>query len=207
MEKKLMITLLAVTMVLGFSSLSMSGGHHGFPGGGFNFVDDNGDGICDNGGSGCGLGDCPDYVDENADGYCDHSGRDRNSFRRNNKGNREGTPRLNLFDGEPFSYKGEVISIGSVGGGMVIKKADDAEVTVYGIAPIWFWDCNNVSRPVVGDVIDITGYTVEYNDLQRTIAASITIDGDTIDLRDPDTGFPLWRGGSRWLLPINSHSA
>ena len=202
MAKKLMILMLAVTMVMGFSSVSMSGmngGHHGLHGGGFNFVDEDGDGICDNGGSGCGQGDCPDYVDENDDGYCDHSGRDRNSFRRNYKGNKEGTPRYNIFDGTLFYYtEGEIISIGSVGGGMVIK-ADDEEVTVYGIAPIWFWDCKNITRPEVGDVIDINGYTVEYNDLQRNIAASITIDGETIDLRDSDTGFPLWRGGSRWL--------
>lgn len=33
-----------------------------------NFVDTNGDGICDNHGTNCGIG----FIDENGDGICDH---------------------------------------------------------------------------------------------------------------------------------------
>jgi hypothetical protein len=52
---------------------------------------------------------------------------------------------------------------------------------------------------VARDVIEINGYIVDYNDVQRNIAVFITIDGQTIELRDPETGAPLWRGGNRWL--------
>jgi len=88
MEKKFMITMLAVIMVLGFSSASMSrmgGGHHGLHGGhggGCNFIDEDYDGICDNQGSGCRHWDCAGYVDKDGDGDCDYRGRDHNFIRR-----------------------------------------------------------------------------------------------------------------------------
>lgn len=198
MEKKIMISLLVFTMVLGFSNISMSGGHHGLHGGRYHFVDDDSDGICDNWDSGCRHGYCTGYVDNDGDGYCDNSGANRNFFRQGYKGNKEGIPLFNIFDGISFDYSGEVISIGYGGSGMVIET-EDAEVMIYGLGPLWFWNCKNVSRPVVGDAIKINGYAVDYNDVQRNIAVFITIDGQTIELRDPETGAPLWRGGNRWL--------
>jgi len=48
----------------------------------------------------------------------------------------------------------------------------DEEVIIYGLGPLWFWDCKNVSRPSVEDMIKVAGYTVEYNDVQRNIAVS-----------------------------------
>ena len=175
MERKFLVIVLVLAVTLGFSSVSMSR-MGGGPGGGLNCVDGDGDGVCDNSGRGGRYGYCTGCVDEDGDGYCD-----------------------NIFDGTPFTYEGVVISIGYGGSGMVIEETEDAEkIIIYGLGPLWFWDCKNVSRPVVGDVIKISGYTVDYNDIQRNIAVSITIDGVTLELRDPGTGIPLGRGGNRW---------
>ena len=196
MEKKFIAIVIALAVMLGVSNASMSGmndGSGGGYGGGVNFVDDNGDGICDS----LSRGDCAGYIDEDGDGICDNSGRSRNCSGCGYKGNRGGSPLINIMDGTLFTYTGEVISIGYGGRGMVIGP--DEEVIIYGLGPLWFWDCKNVSRPLVGDMIEVAGYTVGYNDVQRNIAVSITIDGETIELRDSATGAPLWRGSNRWL--------
>ena len=39
-----------------------------------NFVDADGDGVCDNAGSGLGLGQKKNFVDANGDGVCDNAG-------------------------------------------------------------------------------------------------------------------------------------
>ncbi len=196
MEKKFIAIVIALAVMLGVSNESMSGmndGSDGGYGGGVNFVDENGDCICDS----LSRGDCAGYVDEDGDGICDKSGGGRNCSGCGSKGNRGGSPLINIIDGIFFTYTGEVISIGYGGRGMVIET--DEEVIIYGLGPLWFWDCKNVSRPLVGDMIEVAGHTVEYNDVQRNIAVSITIDGETIELRDPATGTPLWRGSNRWL--------
>lgn len=193
MERKLIVIMLALTMILGFSNISM-----GRMCGGSYFIDEDGDGICDNSDRGGRYGYCAGYVDKDGDGYCDYNGGNRKFFRRGYNGCKGGFPIFNIFDGVPFAYTGEVISVGYGGAGMVIE-IENAEVIIYGLGPIWFWDCKNVSRPVAGDVIEVSGYTVDYNDIQRNIAVSITIDGETLELRDPETGAPLWRGSSRWL--------
>jgi hypothetical protein len=198
MAKKIMISLLVFSMVLGFSNISMSGGHHGLHGGGFNFIDDDGDGVCDKQGSGCRHGYCAGYVDKAGDGYCDYNAENRKFFGHGYSGCKGGFLPSSIIDGTPCSYTGKVTSIGYGGSGMIIET-EDAKVTIYGLGRRWFWDCRDVSRPVVGNFIEVSGYTVDYNEMQRTIAAYITIDGKTLELRDPETGAPLWRGGSKWL--------
>ncbi len=39
-----------------------------------NYVDDNGDGVCDNCGTACRHAACGNYVDDNGDGVCDNIG-------------------------------------------------------------------------------------------------------------------------------------
>ena len=185
--------MLALALVLAFSNVSM-----GRMCGGSYFIDEDGDGICDNSGREGRHGYCAGYIDKDGDGYCDYNRGNRNFFGYGHKGRKGGFPVFNIFDGTPFTYTGEVIGIGYGGTGMVIET-EDAEAIIYGIGPLWFWDCKNISRPAVGDLMEVSGYTVDYNDVQRNIAVSITIDGQTIELRNPETGAPLWRGGSRWL--------
>jgi len=104
-----------------------------------------------------------------------------------------------ILEGEPFEYEGTVASIG-FGQGMVIATADGT-VTVYGIGPVRYWNKLDVDRPVAGDVVSVSGYTVTFLGAERNIAMSITIDGTTVQLRDPDTAKPLWVGaryGNGW---------
>ncbi len=194
MEKKFIVIMLALALVLAFSNVSM-----GRMCGGSYFIDEDGDGICDNSGRGGRHGYCAGYVDKDGDGYCDNNRGNQNFFGYGHNGRKGEFPIFNIFDGTPFNYTEEVmvISIGYGGTGMVIET-EDAEVIIYGLGPLWFWDCNNVSRPVPEDLIEVSGYTVDYNDIQRNIAVSITIDSETLELRDPETGSPLWRGGYRW---------
>lgn len=194
MEKRFVTIALTIVLVLSFSNASMSwmNGRHG-SGGGYNFVDEDGDGICDN----YNNAGCPGYLDEDGDGICDNRGVGRNSPRYGDRERRRGMPLINILDGVPFTYTGEVISVGYFGMGTVIAT-EDGEITLYGLGPLWFWDKQEISRPNVGDLIEVSGYAVEYNDIQRNVVASITIGGETIELRDPETGAPLWRGTHRW---------
>jgi len=196
MEKKFAAIIVTLLLVLGFSNPSMSwmsGGQGGK--GGYNYVDEDGDGICDN----YNNGGCPGYRDQDGDGICDN----RRSGGRNFPGygdreSRRGIPFINILDGEPFTYHGEVISVGYFGAGTVIKTESDEEIILYGLGPLWFWESQGISRPEVGDVLEVSGYTVEYNEVQRNVLISITIGDETLELRDPETGAPLWRGTDRW---------
>ena len=49
-----------------------------------NFVDTNGDGICDNHGTNCSIG----FVDENGDGICDHCASANTTAKQNGMGRR-----------------------------------------------------------------------------------------------------------------------
>lgn len=195
MGKQFFILTLTLVLVLGFSNTSMSwmNGRHG-GGSGYNYVDEDGDGICDN----YSNGTCPGYRDQDGDGICDNRRGGRNFPGYGNREGRGGIPFINILDGEPFTYTGEIVSLGYFGKGTVIST-EDGEVTLYGLGPLWYWDSQGISRPEVGDSIKVNGYTVEYNDIQRNVVTSITIGDETIELRNAETGAPLWRGTNRWF--------
>jgi hypothetical protein len=108
---------------------------------------------------------------------------------------------MQILAGAPFTYSGEVLddcagSTGFRGDGLVISTTD-GNIEVRGLGPLYYWQSLDVSRPVVGDVVTVTGYTVDYSGIPVNVLMSITLsDGTTIQLRDPETGAPLWRGGS-----------
>ena len=109
-------------------------------------------------------------------------------------GNGGGTgPIHDILSGTPFTYTGDVVSI-VLGGGIVIAPTD-GNITIYGIGPVRYWVSLDVDRPVVGDTIIVSGFEVDYNGEFRNIAMEITVGDDTVQLRDPETGVPLWRGG------------
>ena len=106
-----------------------------------------------------------------------------------------------VVDGNEFTVTGTVDGI-VAGGGVEISTGGMDEngipiiVTIYGIGPVRYWDSLDpvVDRPLVGDSIEASGYVVD----SRNIAMDITLDdGTVVQLRDPVTGEPLWRGGSR----------
>ncbi|MEW6444333.1 MAG: hypothetical protein AB1640_25595 [bacterium] len=100
-------------------------------------------------------------------------------------------PLHDVLGGQPFTYAGLVASTGSAGGGLVIAT-DAGNVTVYGIGPRSYWDDLGVERPAVGDWIEVSGFTVDFGDIERNIAMSVTLSNVLVPLRDPDTGLPLW---------------
>lgn len=99
---------------------------------------------------------------------------------------------LNILDGTPFSYVGTVITVGVPGDGMVIAT-DSENITIFGLGPLFYWERLGVDRPVIGDVVEVEGYAVDFNGEIRNIAMNMTIDGVFIQLRDPETGRPLWK--------------
>ena len=104
-------------------------------------------------------------------------------------------PIHSILEGTPFTITGDVVSI--VLGEGVDLSTDSGDVTIYGIGPVRYWDSEDVDvpRPGVGETITVTGYTVDYNGVSRNIAMEIAVEGGvTVELRDPDTGVPLWRG-------------
>ncbi len=111
------------------------------------------------------------------------------------RGPGDGTgPIHDILSGVPFTFTGDVI-VSAMGGGLTLATAT-GNVQIYGIGPVFYWTSQNVDYPVIGDTLTAKGFTVNYNGVDQNVAMSITIDGSTIDLRDPVTGAPLWRGGS-----------
>ena len=116
----------------------------------------------------------------------------------NGSGNGTG-PIHDILAGEPFVYSGDVIGC-TQGQGIEIAtdtETEDGNVVIYGIGPVRYWDSLEVIRPDVGDTIEVSGYVVDYNGEFRNIAMEITIDGTIVQLRDSETGVPLWRDGNR----------
>jgi hypothetical protein len=101
-----------------------------------------------------------------------------------------------VLAGEPFSYSGTVSAVGYLTGGGLTLAIDSGSVTLYGLGPWWYWEQQGVNWPQVGDTLSATGYTVDLNGVATNIMMTVTtMDGKTIQLRDPDNGCPLWAGG------------
>lgn len=105
-------------------------------------------------------------------------------------------PLIDILSGTPFTLTGTVISIQDRRGGMELDDGTDT-YKVYGIGPIWFWESAGIAKPVVGDEITVSGYDVSFNDNLRKIAMSVIVAGNELQLRDAETGEPVWRGMER----------
>ena len=107
-----------------------------------------------------------------------------------------------ILDGTPFTYEGEVISscvtgLGIRGDGLVIATTE-GNIEVHGLGPVRYWEYLELSKPAVGDTVTVNGFTVDFNDTTVHVLMSIVLgDGTTVQLRDPETGAPLWRGSGR----------
>ena len=98
----------------------------------------------------------------------------------------------NILSGTLVSITGVVIGVGDHDG-LLLDTTND-HVTIYGIGPEWYWEENKLDRPDIGDSVTVVAYAVLFSDGTRYIASSMTIGGETLILRDPKTGCPLWRG-------------
>ena len=94
-----------------------------------------------------------------------------------------------------FTYDGVITSAGVAGDGIEISTADGL-VTVYGMGPSYYWESlglDKLETLAIGASVSVTGIVVELNGELRNLATTITVDGLTLDLRDPVTTKPLWR--------------
>ena len=101
----------------------------------------------------------------------------------------------NILSGTLVTTSGVVIGIGNHDG--LLLDTINGHVTIYGIGPEWYWEENKLDRPDIGDSVTVVAYAVLFSDGTRYIASSMTIGGETLILRDPKTGCPLWRGGQK----------
>jgi hypothetical protein len=104
----------------------------------------------------------------------------------------KGVTAATICEGTPFTVTGIVVNIGVPGEGVIIDTGTSL-VTIYGIGSLDFWAANNITRPAVGELITVTGYTVELTDITLNVAMSVTVAGVTLQLRDVTTCVPLWR--------------
>ncbi len=101
-------------------------------------------------------------------------------------------PITDILSGEPFKITGVVAAIMNPQG--IEVETADGTLTLFGIGPLRFWDEIGVAPPEIGDTVVATGYAVDYEGLERYIVMTIAVNGEEeVELRDPDTGAPLWR--------------
>lgn len=107
-----------------------------------------------------------------------------------------------ILNGTPFTFEGDVVSdyaagYGRPGNGLEIATAG-GNVTVRGLGPNYYWDQLGIAKPALGDTVQAIGFTVDFNGNIVNILMSIVLeDGTTVQLRDAETGAPLWRGSRR----------
>ena len=104
-----------------------------------------------------------------------------------------------LNNAEQVTLEGKVLSVptpysGQIGQGMSLDTSN-GDITIYGLGPIWYWNKNNVTRPIVGDTVTATVYKLDINGKLYYVLKSITLaDGKTLNFRDDSTNLPLWIG-------------
>ncbi len=91
----------------------------------------------------------------------------------------------------PFTYTGDVVTVGILGEGLEIALAE-GNVTFFGLGPDWYWETLGVDKPVVGETVTVEGFTVSYNGVDRNILTAVVIEGEMVPLRGDDDR-PLWR--------------
>ncbi|QTA89781.1 hypothetical protein [Desulfonema magnum] len=103
---------------------------------------------------------------------------------------------INIFEDAPgLTIAGTVSNVMYYGGGFEIDT-EAGSVTVYGIGPFRYWSSLEIDRPVVGDEIVVDAYEVTFSDGSvKIIAAGVSVGGEYVELRDPETSLPLWRKG------------
>ncbi|WP_022853082.1 hypothetical protein [Thermodesulfatator atlanticus] len=102
--------------------------------------------------------------------------------------------RLICENGTPVTIRGRVVGV-YPGRGYIIDTGSE-NVVVSGFGPVWYWKRMGIPRPRVGDEVTIEGYEVTFKDGSTAIFAVKIIlpNGSSIQLRDPNTCYPLWFG-------------
>ena len=99
---------------------------------------------------------------------------------------------------EPFSFTGDVISVGVPGQGMVLALAD-RNVAVHGLGPLWYWDSHQWPSPAVGQAVKAVGRKVRYQGRVFYVAESLSFGGQTLQLRRSQDGLPVWHAQGLYM--------
>ena len=111
------------------------------------------------------------------------------------KGAMDGTgPIASIFDGIPTTISGTISALPLTTDPGLKVDTGDAIVTLFGV-PVTALERMGFAPLTVGEDIVADCYEVTFSDgSTKLIAVSITAEGDTISLRDPESGRPVWRG-------------
>lgn len=105
-------------------------------------------------------------------------------------------PMVSIFDGTPTTVDGSVSALPAIGDpGLKVDTGDGNIITVYGTGSSMVWEALGYEPLTVGEPVSIEAYEVTFSDgSTKLIVVAVTVDGQTIELRDAD-GRPVWRGG------------
>lgn len=110
------------------------------------------------------------------------------------RGAETGIPACPFLEGTPITIEGVVSEIAFAGQGLGIDTEHEV-VTVYGVGSFRYWNELGVDRPEVGEAIIVDARVVTFTDgTVKAIAVTIYLGDDVVELRNPETGAPLWRG-------------
>jgi len=131
-----------------------------------------------------------------AETYSQNQTRSRNQNQIQNRRVKQNLKCLSVLDAVSETMVGEVADVGTFDG-LKIDTGGGTIITVYGLGPVSFWESENVDRPVLKDPISVDVKKIVFSDstFNKYILMSLTYKdtNETIQLRDPDTGCPLWR--------------
>jgi len=104
-------------------------------------------------------------------------------------------PMASIFDGTQVSVSGVVFALPSIDDRGLKVDTSEEIVTVYGIGSPAIWESLGYIPLEVGEEVSIDAYEVTFSDgSSKLIAVTVTSGEQTVDLRDPETGKPVWRG-------------
>jgi len=111
------------------------------------------------------------------------------------KGHGPGHAPVDILSGTAVTITGTITEITAIPGPDEMKINTGSEiVAVCGIGPAEYWTSLGFTRPVVGDVITVDGYTVTLSDSsQKIFSAKISIGSNQVQLIDTTTGRPLFQ--------------
>jgi len=113
--------------------------------------------------------------------------------KQNRNGDRDQDCLLGSFcDQPPSTVEGVVADIHAKGFGFDLEISDDTTVTFWGLGPAWYWEAAELARPEIGDTITVQYYQVVCEEEKNIAVAIINSEDDTLELRDCETGLPIW---------------
>lgn len=104
-------------------------------------------------------------------------------------------PMTSIFDGTPITVSGIVSALPLINDRGLKVDSEEGIVTVYGIGSPAIWERLGYIPLEVGEEVSIDAYEVTFSDgSSKLIAVTVTSGDQTVTLRDPESGKPVWRG-------------